>query len=71
MLKVDKSSWVKTMESIVLHLKLVMGVRGALLAYNVWHHVKDVHISPGYGTYLNHDEEMIARALIINGKLHL
>ena len=33
--KVDKNNWAKTMENIVLHLKLVKGMRGALLVYVV------------------------------------
>ena len=31
--KVGKNNWVKTMENIVLHLKLGRGMRGAPLAY--------------------------------------
>ena len=67
-LRVDKKNWAKTMENIVLHLKLVGGVRGALLAYAVWCHIKVVHVLPGYNTYLNLDEEMIVRASIVDGK---
>ena len=33
--KVDKNNWAKTIENIVLHLKLMRGMRGALLAYVV------------------------------------
>ena len=36
--KVDEK-WVNTMENIVLHLKLMRGMRGALLAYEVKNHV--------------------------------
>ena len=61
----------KMMESIVLHLKLVRGVRGALLAYVVWVQVKVVHILPGYGAYLNLDKEMIIRAPTVDPKLKL
>ena len=32
------------MENIVLHLKLMRGVRGALLAYMAGHYVKVAHI---------------------------
>ena len=33
--KVDKNHWVKTMENIVLYLKLIRAVRGALLAHEI------------------------------------
>ena len=69
--KVDNSNWVKTMENIVLHLKLVRGMRVTPLAYVVWHHVKVAHISTGYGAYLNRDKEMIPRAPIANAKSNL
>ena len=61
----------KTMENIVLHLMLIRGVRGALLAYVVGCHIKVAHISPGYGTNSNLDEEMIAKAPIVEVKLSL
>ena len=48
------------MENIVLHLKFVIVVRGALLAYVVWCHVKVANISPGYDANLNLDKQMIA-----------
>ena len=51
--KVDKNNWVISMEMIVLHLKLVEGMRGTLLTYEVQRHIKVAHIFPGYGTYLN------------------
>ena len=54
------------MGNIVLHLKLVRGMKGTLLANLVWCHVKVAHISPGYNAYLNLDEEMIARAPIVD-----
>ena len=41
---VDDNNWAKTMENIVLHLKLIRGVRGTLLAYVVWHYVMEEHI---------------------------
>ena len=56
------------MENIVLHLKLVRGVRGVSLAYVVWHHVKVAHIPPGHDAFLNLDEKMITRAIIVNGE---
>ena len=59
--KVDKNNWAKTMENIVLHFKLIRGMRGFLLANVVWCHIKVAHISPWYGAYLNLDEKMIAR----------
>ena len=59
------------MENIVMYLKLVRGMRGALLAYVVWHHVKVAHISPGSGTYLDLDKDMINRAPIVNAKSNL
>ena len=68
--KFDKSDWAKPMENIVLHLKLVRGVRGTLLAYFVWCHIKVAHISSGYDAYLNLDKEMIT-APIVNSKLNL
>ena len=63
--KVDKNSWARTKENIVLQLKLlrVMRVR---LAYVVQHHAKVAHISPGYDTYLNLDKKMIAIAPIVD-----
>ena len=42
--KVDKSNWAKTMENTVLHLKLIIGMRGTLLAYVVGCHIKVAHI---------------------------
>ena len=59
------------MENIVLHLKLMRRVRGTLLAYVVWHQIKVACILPVYLTYLNLDDEMTARALIVNAKLNL
>ena len=70
--KVDKNNLAKTMENIVPHLNLVRevrGVRGVPLAYVVRHHVKVAHISPRYDAYLNLDEEMSARAPIVDAKL--
>ena len=45
-LKLDKNDWAETMESIVLHLKLVRGARGVPWAYGFWCHIKVVYISP-------------------------
>ena len=59
------------MENIVLHLKLVRVIRGDPLAYMVQHHVKVAHILPGYGAYLNLDEEIITRASIVDSRLNL
>ena len=59
------------MDNIVLHLKLVRGMRGIPLAYVVWCHIKVAHISPGYGTYPNLDKEIIARDPIINSRSSL
>ena len=59
------------MGNIVLHLKLIRGMQGTLLAYVVQNHVKVAHISPGYGAFLKLDNEMIARAPIINAKMNL
>ena len=61
----------KIMENVVLHLKLVSGMRGALVTYVVWCNVNIAHIMPGYGAYLNLDEEMIARSSIIDAKSNL
>ena len=44
--KVDKNNWAKILESIILHLKLMRGVRGVPLAYVVRQHVKEAYISP-------------------------
>ena len=68
---VDNNNWAKTMENIILYLKLIRGLRGVSLAYVVWHHVKVAHILPGYSAYLNVDEEMIARAPIIDSMSNL
>ena len=46
-------------------------MRGTLLAYVAWYHVKVDHISPGSGTYLNLDKEMIPRAPIVDARSHL
>ena len=54
--KVDKNKWAKTMENIVLHLKLMSRVSGAPVAYLVQHHIKVTLISSGNGVYLNLDE---------------
>ena len=59
------------MENTVMYLKLVRAMRGTLLAYVIWHHVKVAHISPGSGAHLNLDEEMITRASIIDASLNL
>ena len=53
------------MENIILHLKLIRGMRGAPWAYVVQHNIMVAHILPGHGAYLNLDEEMIARAPIL------
>ena len=58
------------MENIILHLKLIRGVRGVLLAFVVQCHLKVSHISPGYDAYLNLEEEMIGRTPIVNAKLN-
>ena len=71
MTKVDKNNWVKSMENIVSYTPHVREVRGASLAYVFQCHVKVAHIAPGYGTYLNLDKEMIARAPIDVKKLNL
>ena len=70
-LKVDKNNWAKTLENILLHLGLVRGVSVTPLAYVIQCHVKVAQISPGYGSYLNHNEEMIARAPIVDWKSNL
>ena len=61
----------KNMENIVLHLKLVRGMRGTPLAYAVWCHIKVTHILPGYHAYLNLEGEMITRAPIVNSRSNL
>ena len=54
------------MKAIVLHLRLVKGLRGVPLSYVIRQHVKAVYVSPGYSAYLNLHKEMISRAPIIN-----
>ena len=54
-----------------MHVKLVRGMRGTLLANVVQRHIKVAHISPGSGTYLDLDEEMITRASIIGARSNL
>ena len=69
--KVDKNKRAKTMENIIIYLKLMRGMRGGALAYVVQHHVKVAYIPPGSGTYLNLDEEMIIRAPIVDTRSNL
>ena len=69
--KVDKNNWAKPMEHIVLHIKLVRGIKGSMLAYVVWHNFKIAHILPGSDAYLNLDEDMIARAPFVDARLNL
>ena len=59
------------MEKIVLHLKLTKEVRVVLLAYVIWCHIKVAYIFPGHDAYLNLDEEMIVRALIVDRESNL
>ena len=59
------------MKNIVLHLKLVRGMRGTQLTYVVRCHVKVVNILPGYGAYLNLDEEIITWAPIVNSRMNI
>ena len=47
------------MENIVLHLKLVRGVRGTPFAYVIRQHIKVAHILPEYYAYLNLDERCL------------
>ena len=44
--KIDKSNLAKTMENIVLHVLLIRGVRGTLLAYGVQYHNKMAFSQP-------------------------
>ena len=68
--QVNKNNWMKIMKAIVLHLRLVMGVQGInVLCSQKLHQV--AYISTGYSTYLNLDEQMIARAPLIDMKLNL
>ena len=59
------------MENIMLHRKLLRGVREVSITYMVYHHIKVAHIPPEHDTYLNLDEKIIARAPIVNGKLNI
>ena len=69
--KVDKNNWAKTMENILLYLKLVRGMRGTPLAYVVQCNIKVAYISPGYDAYLRLDEEMITRSPIADSRMNL
>ena len=69
--KIDKNNWAKTMENIVMYLKLVRGMRGTLLSYLVLHHIKVALIPFESGSYLKLDKEMIARANIVNARSNL
>ena len=64
--KVFNNGLTKTTENIVLHLKVFRGVRGVLLAYVVWHHIKVPHFLIESDKYLNFDKEIITRAPIVN-----
>ena len=66
--KVNKTNWEQTIEAIVLHLKLVRGIRGISLAYMVRQHVKVTHHPHGYVTCPNLDKEFIDRAPIVDMK---
>ena len=63
--KVEKSNCAKTMEVIVLHLKIVRGLRGVQSAYVVRQHLKE------YDGYLKLDDEMIAIAPIVDSTSNL
>ena len=69
--KIDKNNWAKTVEAIVLHLRLIRRVRGVPLVYVVRHHAMVVCISSGYDAYLNLDEEIIVRAPILDARSNL
>ena len=58
------------MENVVLHLNLMRGMRGFLLAYMVQWHMNIAHIPPEHDAYLNLDKEMITRAPIVDAKLN-
>ena len=65
-----KNSWGKTMENTVLHLNLMRGMRDPCGLCGLASHQGSSY-QPGYGAYLNLDEEMITRAPIINTKWNL
>ena len=69
--KVDKNNWAKIMENIVLHLKLIRGMKGTPSAYVVQCHIEVAHILPGYGGYLNLDKKMITRIPRVDEELNL
>ena len=69
--KTDKNNWAKTIENVVLHLKLIRGTNGAQFAYVIRHHIKVTNIMPVYSSYLNLDKEMIARAPIADAKSNI
>ena len=66
--KVDKNNWAKTMENILLYLKLVRGVRRVLLANVVPVHVKVSHFLNESDKYLNFDMEMNVRSHMLSKK---
>ena len=55
----------------MLQLMLVKRVWGVPLDYAERHHIKLVHISHGYITFLNLDKVMIVRAPIVDAKSNL
>ena len=59
------------MESIVMYLNLVRGMRKAPMAYVVQCHIKVANIPLGSGAYLNLDTEMIIRATIVDASSKL
>ena len=67
--KVDKNDWTITMDNMILHLKLVRGVRCVPLAYVIRHHIKVANILTRYSTYLNLDEEMIVGASVVHADI--
>ena len=69
--KVDKNSWAKSMDNIVLHLKLMRLMSVFLLAYVVRCHIKVTSIPPGHDAYINLDENMFNAAPIFDAKLNL
>ena len=44
--KTDTNNWANTVQDLVLHLKLMKGVKVVLLAHVVRQHIKVAHILP-------------------------
>ena len=64
--KADKNRWVKSMDNIVLHPKLMRLMSGVLVSYIVRCHIKVASIPPGHDACMNLDEDKLAPAPIFD-----